>query len=642
MEYREKKKRSESCRILDKRWIYRSPRNGAGYETISEGDVAIVRLEWHGDAYAGCFFQLQPRNEYLRRPISLCGNGDGYIDLAIRAAGSGTIELLSRGVGDCMDCFGPLGHGYELPLVNESKDGEKKRYLLVGGGIGVAPLLPVYEYLTKVVDADVDFIVGFRDEPYLHEYANYICSDLGVFENSLCTEEKNESEANLCAENGPEAHGKEAYREIFRLHGHVGRALDDLLPNRTYDDIYACGPKPMLDAVARSASEKGYDPQLLTEEHFGCGVGACLVCTCEVHADQRYARVCADGPMFRASELVQKGEEWRPNEAVNARLRQSSYQPSSCKLDDSHYEREETNDVDLSVDLGGLKLKSLLTTASGTFGFGKEYNQFFDVSILGGVSVKGLTLELKQGNPGRRIAELPSGMMNSVGLQNPGVRYFIEKEMDFLRSRNVAILANVNGCDIDEMVRISQIVSDAEVDAVELNISCPNVAAGGIAFGSDPVVVREVVSKVRQVVEVPLIVKLTPNVTDIAAIAKICAEEGADAVSLINTVTGYALSVAEKKPQLMRGIGGMSGPAVKAVALKCVRQVSDSVSIPILGMGGISSAKDVVEFLMAGATTVAIGTAIFRDPLLPVKIDRDLRAWMKKQGIYNVRDIKRI
>lgn len=624
MEYREQKMSSTSCRIIDKTWIYRNPnRSTHEMESICDGDVAVVRLEWHGEAYPGCFYQLQPRNEYLRRPISLYGNGEGYIDLAIRAAGSGTKELLGRQIGDQIDCFGPLGHGYELPFPSET--GEKKRYLLVGGGIGVAPLLPVYHYLKDHLNAVVDFVVGFRDEPYFHHNATYVCSDSGIFQNSLSPQ-------------------TELNQEIRYIHGHVGLALEELLSLNQYADVFACGPKPMLEAVAKSTVAQGYDPQLLTEEHFGCGVGACLVCTCEVHADQRYARVCADGPMFRASELVKKGERWSPKEEVNTRLRRTTHQPSTCKLNCYHTDSKSKSDddVDLSVNLGGLKLKSLLTAASGTFGFGKEYNQFFDISILGGVSVKGLTLELKHGNPGRRIAELPSGMMNSVGLQNPGVRHFIEKEMEFLRSRNVAILANVNGCDIKEMVRISQLVSDAKVDAVELNISCPNVAAGGIAFGSDPAVVREVVSKVRQVVEVPLIVKLTPNVTDIAAIARICAEEGADAVSLINTVTGYALSVDERKPQLMRGIGGMSGPAVKAVALKCVRQVSDSVSIPILGMGGISSAKDVIAFLMAGATAVAIGTAIFRDPLLPVKIDRDLRIWMKTQGYHNISEVKRI
>ncbi|MDO4753874.1 MAG: dihydroorotate dehydrogenase [Bacillota bacterium] len=632
------RKTSASCKILDKKLVYT--------ENAAIGDVFLLRLEWHGDSYPGCFFQLQPDNEYLRRPISLCGSGEGFIDLAIRVAGEGTRDLVSREVGDEIECFGPLGRGFELPHEID----KEARYLVIGGGIGVAPLLPLVSALDSENREQVDFVIGFRGEPYFASYATHVCTE----NKEIALDDLiRDAQDSACRRRAQPHHGivLPVVEELLKTHKHG--------TERAYDDIFICGPKKMLDALALLCIAHGYDPQLLTEAHMGCGVGACLVCTTEVHAPHQYARVCADGPMFRASEL--KLEGGCRNGADDSRL--TNIRPvvdvirSGAEVSQTSLSKETANqaagscdnagkchaasggDCDISgaccdplaVELGRFKLKSLLTMASGTFGFGREYDAFFDIGILGGVSVKGLTLAQKAGNPGRRVVEITGGMINSVGLQNPGVEHFIAHEAAFLRGKNVAVIANINGESISDMVEMARTV-DAHVDAVELNISCPNVSAGGMSFGTDPKMTAEIVRAVRAVTASPLIVKLTPNVTNIVDIAKVCEAEGAEILSMINTVTGLAVDWRTGEKPLRRGFGGMSGATVKPVALRCIDAVASCVRIPIIGMGGISCAQDVIEFLRVGAHAVAIGTAIFRDPLLPLKIDSDLRQILKNQG----------
>lgn len=284
--------------------------------------------------------------------------------------------------------------------------------------------------------------------------------------------------------------------------------------------------------------------------------------------------------------------------------------------------------VDMSVDLGGLKLKNPITVASGTFGFGREYGEYVDLNDIGAISVKGLTLAKKKGNEGIRMAETPMGMLNSVGLQNPGVQAFIEKEIPFLRQYDTKIIANINGSNLDEYVEMAKIISDADVDSVELNISCPNVKDGGLAFGTNPKTVERVVTEVRKACSKHLIVKLTPNVTDIKEIAKIAEASGADALSLINTLAGMKIDVYKRKKILKRGSGGLSGPAVKPVAIRLVNEVYNSVDIPVLGMGGISNAIDAAEFMLAGATAIAIGTANFYNPMVTKEVLEGLEKYL--------------
>lgn len=297
------------------------------------------------------------------------------------------------------------------------------------------------------------------------------------------------------------------------------------------------------------------------------------------------------------------------------------------------------NDTNLKVNIAGLELKNPVIAASGTFAFGREYSRYFDLSTLGGISVKGLTLKPRKGNPPPRIAETPMGILNSVGLQNPGVQTFIEKEIPFLRNFDTAIIANASGNTLEEYESIVEILSDADIDAIELNLSCPNVKEGCMVFGSSAHGVNTVVSKVKRFAKKPLIVKLTPNVTDISEIAKAAQDAGADAVSLINTVLGMAIDAKTRRPILGNITGGLSGPAIKPIALRMVYEVSKAVSIPIIGMGGISNGTDAVEFLLAGATAVMVGTAGFVDPMAWVNTVEGIEAYMKEHHINSVNEL---
>jgi dihydroorotate dehydrogenase (NAD+) catalytic subunit len=295
--------------------------------------------------------------------------------------------------------------------------------------------------------------------------------------------------------------------------------------------------------------------------------------------------------------------------------------------------------LDLSVNIGGIKLKNPVIAASGTFGFGREYAGYFDLNRLGGISVKGLTLEPRKGNPPPRIAETPGGILNSVGLQNPGVHAFIRDEIPFLRGYNLAVIANVAGNSVEDYCEMAEILSDADIDAIELNVSCPNVKEGCLLFGSTADGVSEVVSNVRKLCRKPLIVKLSPNVTDITEIAKAAEASGADCVSLINTILGMAIDIETKKPVLANIMGGLSGPAVKPVAVRMVYQAANAVKIPVIGMGGISGASDAIEFLLAGASAVMIGTAGFVNPGVWVETIEGIEKYMQKHNIAKVADL---
>lgn len=296
--------------------------------------------------------------------------------------------------------------------------------------------------------------------------------------------------------------------------------------------------------------------------------------------------------------------------------------------------------VDLKVDLNGLVMNNPITVASGTFGFGREYGEYVDLNKIGGIMVKGLTLKPRMGNPSPRVAETPMGMLNSVGLQNPGIEYFIEHEIPFLRQYDTKIIANINGTNIEEYCEIAEITSKADVDSLELNISCPNVKAGGLAFGTDPNMVYKVTKAVRKAAgNKHLIVKLSPNVKDIKEIALAAEEAGADCLSMINTLTGMVIDIHSRKPILARRIGGMSGPAVKPVAVRMVYETAGVVNIPIIGMGGISNYEDAVEFILAGSDAISIGTANFVDPKVCEKVLNDLTLYMESNNIMSIKEL---
>jgi dihydroorotate dehydrogenase (NAD+) catalytic subunit len=296
--------------------------------------------------------------------------------------------------------------------------------------------------------------------------------------------------------------------------------------------------------------------------------------------------------------------------------------------------------VKLDFSIGRLHFRNPVLTASGTFGYGSEFEDFFDVGKLGGIVVKGLTLEHREGNSYPRMAETPSGMLNAVGLQNKGVDYFEKFIYPEIKGYNTNIIVNINGSYIDDYVALAARMNDFDmIPAIELNISCPNVKMGGMAFGTNPDSAREVTKAVRAVYKKILIVKLSPNVTNIVDFAKIVEEEGADAISLINTLLGMAIDVKKMKSSLSTVTGGLSGPAVKPVALRMVWQCANAVKIPVIGMGGIMTTSDALEFILAGATAVQIGTASFINPCASIEILKGIEKYMLEKGFYDIAEI---
>ncbi len=295
--------------------------------------------------------------------------------------------------------------------------------------------------------------------------------------------------------------------------------------------------------------------------------------------------------------------------------------------------------MNTAVKIAGVQFKNPIITASGTFGFGQEYDKFYDISALGGICTKGVTREPRKGNAAPRIAETPSGMLNSVGLQNPGVDVFVKEDMPFLEKKDIVTIVNIAGSCEDDYIYVAEKASETKAQMIEMNISCPNVKAGGMAFGIYPDSVKNITAKVKKVCKKPLIVKLSPNVADIATNALAAQDGGADAVSLINTVTGMAINRFTRKPILANVTGGLSGPCVKPIALRMVNEVYRRVQIPIIGLGGIMSAADVIEFMIAGATAVQVGSANIFDPMAAFNIVNELTKEMECCKISNVNDI---
>ncbi|MDO9528451.1 MAG: dihydroorotate dehydrogenase [Syntrophales bacterium] len=294
----------------------------------------------------------------------------------------------------------------------------------------------------------------------------------------------------------------------------------------------------------------------------------------------------------------------------------------------------------LQVDIGGLVLKNPVMTASGTFGYGEEYANFIDLNRLGALIVKGISLERRVGNPPHRIMETPCGMLNAIGLENVGVRSFLDEKLPFLKNFDVPVIVNIFGETVEEYRKLAQALSDVRgVDGLEVNISCPNVLKGGVEFGTDPDMANKVTRAVKSVTDLPVIVKLTPNVTDIAEIARSVEEGGADAVSLINTLKGMSIDIEGRVPHLKNITGGLSGPAIKPVALRMVWEVVKSVSIPVIGVGGIMDAADAVEFLIAGAKAVQIGTANFVNPHTTIDVLEGIDNYLIEHGIDDINDL---
>ncbi|AZT90330.1 dihydroorotate dehydrogenase [Caldicellulosiruptor changbaiensis] len=292
----------------------------------------------------------------------------------------------------------------------------------------------------------------------------------------------------------------------------------------------------------------------------------------------------------------------------------------------------------LEVEISGVKLKNPIIAASGTFGFGREFSRLIDLNLFGGISTKGITLKKRAGNPQPRLCEVYGGIINSVGLENPGVEAFIKEELPFLRRFDTKIIANINGFNKEEFIELAKILSPF-VDMIEVNLSCPNVKEGGMIFGKDPNRVYEITREVKKVSSCPIIVKLTPNVTDITELAKAAEKAGADAISLINTISAMAIDIETRRPLIKMVTGGLSGPAIKPIAVRMVYECFQKVNIPIIGMGGIMNYKDAIEFFLAGATAIQIGTVNFVNPNAVSEIKEGIENYLKDHGFESVKDL---
>ena len=293
----------------------------------------------------------------------------------------------------------------------------------------------------------------------------------------------------------------------------------------------------------------------------------------------------------------------------------------------------------LNVNICGVDFKNPVIAASGTYGFGREYNEFYPIGKLGGISCKGMTIREKLGNPPPRIAETPDGMLNSVGLQNPGVDHFLAHELPWLRQQNIVVIANIAGGTEEDYAAIAEKIDGSDVDMVELNISCPNVKAGGAAFGTSPETAAHITSVVREKCRKPLMVKLSPNVTNIAEIAVAVEAAGADCVSLINTLLGMRIDIRTRRPILKNNKGGMSGPAVFPIAVRMVNEVYNAVKIPVIGLGGISTWQDAIEMTLAGASAIQVGTAMFTDPYAPLSIIEGMERYLEDNHIDTISEL---
>ena len=296
--------------------------------------------------------------------------------------------------------------------------------------------------------------------------------------------------------------------------------------------------------------------------------------------------------------------------------------------------------VDLTVQIGHLKLKNPVMTASGTFGYGEEYAEFVDLNMLGAVVAKGISLKPMEGNPAPRICETPCGMLNAIGLQNVGLKKFLKEKLPYLRKFDTRVIVNVFGNTINEYVKLSKALDNAGVDAIELNVSCPNVKKGGMIFGTDKKALAGLIAKVRQSVhKAILITKLSPNVSNIQEFSRIAEDAGSDALSLINTIPAIAIDIETRKPKLANITGGLSGPAIKPIAVRMVWEASKAVKIPVIGIGGIINAEDAIEFILAGATAIEVGTANFVNPKATTEIIEGIEAYLQRKGILDVKDI---
>ena len=570
---------------------------------IPFGSVSLlkVRLEpGSQEPAAGQFYMLHAiRSDLLLgRPISIYHSekrADGSVELSflILLKGKGTRELCSLEPGDKLNLIGPCGNRFPMPENGAGK------VLIIGGGIGVAPVAGFAETLTNV---SYDFYASFKSGSYGLENVKAEKLVITTDDGSV------------------------------GVHGMLPAALtEDVLREGGYSAVYACGPTPMLAYIQKICKSVGVKCWLSMEAHMACGVGVCLGCVIDTTEGKK--RCCKEGPVFDGDILI-----FNPVTEV-----------AGIKVQPRREPLAKDEEPDLSVNIGGVRLENPVIGSSGTFGFGVEYKTLFDVNRLGGISSKGLTLEPRQGNDGIRLHETPSGLMNSIGLQNPGIPHFIEHELPEMMALKPVAIANLSGSSLETYVEGAKLLDKTDVPIIELNISCPNVSAGGAAFGMTCLGAAQAVQAVRAVTKKPLIVKLTPQSHELEKVALSCIEAGADAISLCNSFQGIAIDIERGVPVFEKLKAGFGGPAVRPIAVRLVYEVVEAINklpadkrVPVIAIGGVATWEDAVEFIMAGASAVQVGTNTFANPNTMIEVIDGLAAFMKRKGYHNIEEMRGI
>lgn len=552
----------------------------------------------------GQFFMLrrEPSQVLLSRPISVywaqMDSQQWQVTFLILLKGQGTQELCSLSPGDRVSIIGPLGNTFPEPEVVINKKAADGDICIVGGGIGVAP---VAGFAATLPEQSYDFYAGFKSGSYGLEKLKA---------NKLVVTTDDGS----CG-----------------IKGMIPQVLDAAtLKNAGYQVVYACGPEPLLAYVQEICGEAGIPCYLSMESAMACGMGACLGCTIATTEGNR--RCCADGPVFPGEILL--FQKKAPVKKLVVEGKQSAHSASS--------------EPDLRVKIAGVEFANPVIAASGTFGYGSEYQPILAVNRLGGICSKGLTLEGRPGNGGVRLKETAGGIINSIGLENPGIKHFVNHELTQMRQLSPVTIANLSGSTIESYVEGAKLLAQAAVPMIELNISCPNVKAGGMAFGLECNAASAVTAAVREAApNIPLMVKLSPNAPDLIGVADAVRQAGADALSLINTVQSMSIDIYKGRPLFDNVRAGLSGPAVKPLALRMVydlvqylNKLPESQRIPVVGLGGISCWQDAVEFIMAGASAIQVGTATFANPRCMTQIIDGLAAFMKERGYQKLDDFR--
>ena len=570
-----------------------------------------IRLEQGSqEPAAGQFYMLHALRSdvLLGRPISVFhseSRDDGSVEISflILLKGKGTRELCSLKPGDKLNLIGPCGNRFPVPksiaAAPEALEGGEttSKVLIIGGGIGVAPVAGFAETLPP---KSYDFYASFKS-------GSYALENLKADKLVITTDDGS-----------------------VGIHGMLPVALtEDVLRTGGYTEVYACGPTPMLAYIQKICQAAGVKCWLSMEAHMACGVGVCLGCVIDTTEGKK--RCCKEGPVFDGDILI-----FKPVTEVAGIKVQPRREPLPADVQ-----------PDLSVNIGGVTLPNPVIGSSGTFGFGVEYKTLFDVNRLGGISSKGLTLEPRQGNDGIRLHETPSGLMNSIGLQNPGIPHFIEHELpEMLKLKPVAI-ANLSGSSLETYVEGAKLLDATDVPLIELNISCPNVSAGGAAFGMTCVGAESAVRAVRAATKKPLIVKLTPQSHELTQVALACIEAGADAISLCNSFQGIAIDIERGVPVFEKLKAGVGGPAIRPIAVRLVYEVVEAINklpadrrVPVIAIGGIAGWEDAVEFIMAGAAAVQVGTNTFTNPNTMIEVIDGLAAFMKRKGYHKIEEMR--